>query len=60
MNWTVTYTPEPGKPCYRLRAVSEDGQRVIHTDRLTLAEAEGFDPDADWRFAVRKMQVRPS
>jgi hypothetical protein len=59
MNWTVTYTPEPGRPTYRLRAVSADGTRVIHTDRLTLAECENYDFDADWRLAVAKMQARP-
>lgn len=58
MNWTVTYTAEPGKPTFRLRAVSEDGQRVIHTEHLTREEIWNYDCDADWRFAVRKMQAR--
>ena len=58
MTWIVTYTPEPGRPTFRLRAVSADGTRVIHADRLTREQVEGYDCDADWRFAVRKMQAR--
>lgn len=58
MNWTVVYAPEPGRQTYRLRAVSADGKRVIHAERLTLEQVENYDFDADWRFAVRKMQAK--
>lgn len=49
--WVVTVRPDPIR-VGSFKVTATDGVRVIHRDRLDEAQAESFDPEADWRSGL--------